>query len=177
MSEEVAKKSSRAVWWIVGIVGIVLIGVVAAFFWFGGSSVTAPPKVTVAEYQEKIESKVNRELQDRKHPLRQYVEKAHVTVDVTQAYVSGCRVFTKNGTNIAKEGSKNNVRRVEMQISTRWDGIIDKGGKTVVAITLEDVGGSFQMTDHAIIKTTAAVNIDDPKFWISLGSLLGLLLL
>ena len=174
MSEEVAKKSSHAVWWILG---IILIGVVAAFVWYGGSTLAAPSKITVAEYRENFEKKLNGELQDRSHPLRKLIEQAHVTVDVTQAYVSGIKIVTKDGTNVAEEGKRNNIRRVDIQISTRWDGVLHKNGKTVVNVTIEDVGGKFQATEHKIIKTDAVVNLEDPKFWMEAGALLGLLLL
>ena len=173
MSEEVARKSSHAIWWIAGIVGIVLIGVVAAFVWYGGSM----SKVTVAEYREKVEKKFNEELQDKSHPVRKLVETAHVTVDVKRAYVSGIKLTTKDGSNVAEIGGKNNIRQADIQISTLWDGIFHKGGKTVLRVTIEDVGGKFQTTGHEIFYTDAMMNLEDPKFWFDLGALLGLLLL
>ena len=174
MSEEVAKKSSHAVWWILG---IVLIGIVVAFFWFGGGSIATPQKITVAEYREKFEKKLNGELQDGGHPLRKLIEQAHVTVDVTQAYVSRIRIFTKDGSDVAEIGGKNNIRRVDIEVSTLWDGVLHKNGKTVLSVTVEDVGGKFQATGHKIIRTDAMVNLEDPKFWVEAGALLGLLLL
>ena len=174
MSEEVAKKSSHGVWWILG---IILIGVIAAFAWYGGSKPAAPSKITVAEYREKFEKKLNGELQDRSHPLRKLIEQAHVTVDVTQAYVSRIKIFTKDGADVAEIGGKNNIRRVDVEVSTLWDGVLHKNGKTVLSVTVEDVGGKFQATGHRIIRTDAMVNLEDPKFWVEAGALLGLLLL
>ena len=149
---------SNVIWWIVGLVAVAVVAGVVGF------GVSRPGgfrgnAVTVAEYRERVENKLNGELQNGEHPLRKLVEQAHYSVEVKQAWVSGCKVVTRDGSDIAERGGKNNVRRVDVEISTMWDGKIHKGGKTVLSVTLENIAGKFQATEHKIVKTNALVNL------------------
>ncbi len=124
---------------------------------------------TIAEFQESFEHEVNSALESPSHELRRRIEKAHASVSVHTAYISGCRITTKDGShNAGVDGS--NIRRIDLEITTRWDGIIHKNGYTVIGITIENIKGEAQMTDAKIISTNALVNMEDPEFWLDVGS-------
>ena len=133
-------------------------------------------EMTVAEFREKAESGINQALSSSNHDLRRYVEDAHKTVTVHSAYVSDFRVITKDGsTNAGAEG--NNIRRVELEITTRWDGMIHKNGYTVIGIEIDNISGEWKATQTGIIRTNALINTEDPKFWYEVGAAAALLLL
>jgi len=131
---------------------------------------------TVAEFREAAEQEINKALSDSSHNLRRYVENAHKTVTVHTAFVSDLRIITKDGsTNAGVEG--NNIRRINLEITTRWDGIIHKNGYTVIGIEIENINGEGKVTSAGIIRTNATVNTEDPNFWYEVGAAAALLLL
>ena len=163
------KKSVQKKWLWGLAAGIVLLLVL----FYPGSCLNT---VTISEYQEHIEQKINKQLGDSRHELRKMVENAHLTVNVTNAYVSRCAAETKDGSNDAGGYSGKNIRKVSMNITTRWDGLLHKGGETIVGIELENVNGNVQITKAAIIKSDALININDPKFWYNVGFTLGMMI-
>ena len=104
------------------------------------------------------------------------VEEAHLTVTVKDAYVSDCQIVTKDGSQNAGNLKGKNVRMISMKITTRWDGIIHSNGKTIIGITLENVGGKIQVTESKIVASNAIINTHDPKFWYALGYSIGTVL-
>ena len=163
------KKSVQKKWFWGLAAGIVLLAVL----FYPGSCLNT---VTLSEYQEHIEQKINKQLGDSEHKLRKMVENAHLTVNVTNAYVSRCAAETKDGSNDAGGYGGKNIRKVTMNITTRWDGLLHKGGETIVGIELENVNGNVQITKAAIIKSDALININDPKFWYAIGYSLGMMI-
>ena len=77
------------------------------------------------------------------------------------------KIITKNGKNrIVKESD---IRRIEVDITSLWAGFIDRG-KTVVHLVVEDTGDGLKPIEADISYTDAIVNIEDPKFWFAVAS-------
>ena len=171
-----AKKNNT--WLICSIAAVVLIGLITLVCISVNSPTSLSPKrtVSVADYREHIEKIINNQLMNTDNNLRKMVEDAHLTVTVTQAYVSDCRILTKDGSKNAGSLNGKNVRSVSMKITTRWDGNIHKNGKTIIGLTMENIGGKIQITESKIIYTDALVNIADPKFWYNVGFAIGTLI-
>ena len=131
--------------------------------------------MTVAEFREQAEQEINKALSSPSHDLRKYVENAHKTVTVHTAYVSDLQITTKDGGNNAGVEGKN-IRRIHLEITTRWNGMIHKNGYTVVGVDLENINGEGKVTNAGIIRTDALINTEDPKFWYEVGTAVALLL-
>ena len=157
--------------WIFGIVSSLAVVIFLVIALASGAN-----DMTVAEFREAAEQEINKALSTSDHDLRRYVENAHKTVTVHTAYVSDMQITTKDGSNNAgAEG--NNIRRIHLEITTRWDGMIHKNGHTVVGIDIESINGEAKVTSAGIIRTDAMVNTEDPKFWYEVGAAAALLLL
>ena len=156
--------------WIFGIIATLTAIILLIFVIAGGCS------MTVAEFREKAEQEINEALSSSSHDLRKYVENAHKTVTVHTAYVSALQITTKDGSNNAGVEGKN-IRRIHLEITTRWDGMIHKNGYTVVGIDVENINGEGKVTNTRIIKTDALINTEDPNFWHEVGAAAALLLL
>ena len=153
---------------IFGVVSVVLVCILL----FSGCG----NEKTVAEYGEELEWRINNELASSRNDLRRRVENAHVTVTVRSAYVSDLRITTKDGSNTAGADGKN-IRRIYLEITTRWDGFIHKNGCTVLGMEYENVNGKMKPTDVRIIRTDALVNTEDPEFWGEIAGTAAILLL
>jgi|GEM_PF-1179389 len=159
--------------WIFGIIAVLtaITAVIIVGVLDGGTS-----EITVAEFREAAEKEFNAALSSSNHDLRRRVENAHKTVTVHSAYVSDLRIITKDGSNNAGiEG--NNIRRINLEITTRWDGILHKNGYTVVGIEIENISDKWKVTNAGIIRTDAVINTEDPNFWYEVGAAAALLLL
>lgn len=159
--------------WIFGIASVLIVVILlfagATGDVFGGGQ-------TVAEFREAAEKEFNAALASPDHDLRRRVENAHKTVNVHSAYVSDLRITTKDGSNNAGvEG--NNIRRINLEITTRWDGIFHKNGYTVIGIEIENISGEWKVTSAGITRTDAMINTEDPNFWYEVGAAAALLLL
>lgn len=157
--------------WIFGIIAVLLAVVILGIMASGDDQ----PAITVAEFREQAEQEINKALSTSDHNMRKYVENAHKTVTVHTAYVSDLQITTKDGTNNAGVGGKN-IRRLHLEITTRWDGLIHKNGFTVIGTDLENINNEWKVTNSGIIKTDAIVNTEDPKFWYEVGAAAALLL-
>ena len=85
------------------------------------------------------------------------------------------QITTEDGTNNAGVGGKN-IRRLHLEITTRWDGLIHKNGFTVIGTDLENINNEWKVTNSGIVRTDALVNTEDPKFWYEVGAAAALLL-
>ena len=132
-------------------------------------------KVPVKEFSAKFERDINTALEYRGNAFRKYVEDSHGTVDVRYAYVSDLKVETKDGSDDAGTDGQN-IRRIRMEITAIWDGVIHKGGSTVIGIVLENVNGKFEVREPKIIRTDALINLRDSEFWFDTGWLIGALI-
>ena len=132
--------------------------------------------MSVADFLEQTEQKINRELSEPDHSFRLYVENAHKTVKVHTAYVSDLKVTTKDGSKHIGAGGKN-IRRIYVEITTRWDGMVHKNGYTVVGVDVENINGERKVTNARIVRSDAVVNTEDPKFWYRVGIIVAALLL
>ena len=155
--------------WIIGIIATLTAIILLIFVIAGGGS------MTVSEYREKAEQEINKALSSSSHDLRKYVENAHKTVTVHTAYVSDMQITTKDGSNnVGVEGK--NIRRIHLEITTRWDGMIHKNGFTVIGTDLENINNEWKVTNSEIVRTDAIVNTEDPKFWYKVGAAAALVL-
>ena len=146
--------------WIFGIVSLIVMVILLVIGAMGGDS----GEVTVAEFREAAEQQLNKDLATPGHGLRQYVENAHKTVTVHTAFVSDLKITTKDGSdNAGVQGS--NIRRIHLEITFRWDGIIHKNGYTVVGFEIENINGEGKVTSAGIVRSDALVNTEDPEFW------------
>ena len=170
--ELITKKNATLKKWLLGSAICIVLVVAIAFM----SHLPGITTVTVTDYQNHIEQKVNRELQSSSNRLKTLVEEAHVSVSVTKAYVSKCCAETKDGSNDAGNLDGKNIRKVYMEITTIWDGLIHKNGRTIIGIELEDVNGEVQLTKADFVKSDALINIYDRKFWYNVGVALGTLI-
>ena len=162
--------------WIFGIVSVILAVIVCCMMIPEDEAKPTKREMTVSEFREAAEQEINKSLSTKEHDLRKFVENAHKTVTVHTAYVSDLQITTKDGSNTAGVEGKN-IRRIHLEITTRWDGMIHKNGYTVVGIDLENINGEGKVTNAGIIKTDALVNTEDPKFWYEVGAAAALLLL
>ena len=126
---------------------------------------------TVEQYKSECVKSLNSQLGNPNDALRKFIENAHLTVTVTDAYVLSCEVTTLDGSSSAGENDSN-IHRVEAIIRFGWDGIIDKGGHSDLKLVID--AQTKQIKDSKIINTTAAINVEDPEFWFQVGELLGL---
>ena len=170
--ELITQKNATLKKWLIGTAVCIVLVVAIAFM----SHLPGITTVTVADYQNHIEQKVNRELQSSSNPMKRLVEEAHLSVSVTRAYVSKCRAETKDGSDDAGSLNGKNIRKVYMEITTNWDGLIHKGGTTVIGLELENINGKVEITKSAIVKTNALINIYDGDFWYKLGVAVGTLI-
>lgn len=120
--------------------------------------------VSVEEYRQRKIKEVNDALQYPDHLFRQQVESAHKTVDVKTAYVSDMRITTKDGK--SRIINESDIQRIEMTITSKWDGYFHKGGETVLQVTYENTDGKLKASQAKIIKTDAMINTKDPNFWL-----------
>lgn len=163
--------------------GIVLAVVITAFLFAGlgmaaycilgrdGRSLpalVAPPR-TVDDFRSEFIARTDAGLASPGHAVRKYVEKAHVSVTVSEAHVKTCCVTTVDGSNLAGEDDSN-ISEVRMVVHCSWDGKVHKGGHTDVEITLDKRMG--KVTNTRIVDTDALVNTEDPDFWITVGAAL-----
>ena len=152
-----------AVAMFVGIAGITAVVLIST------STATSIFSYTVSDFCRDLEKKTNDELQNPDHPVRKRVEMEHLTVSVYQAHVSNLEVQTKDGSNnVGRDLS--NVRSVSCDFTLLWNGIIHKGGRTVVHYEYECIDGKLHFIsskNHSgeIIYTDALITISDPKFW------------
>lgn len=159
--------------WIFGFVSV-LVAVILLFA--GAAGEVFGSEQTVAEFRETAEKEINAALSSSDHDLRRRVENAHKTVTVHSAYVSDLRLTTKDGSsNAGVDG--NNIRRINLEITTRWDGIFHKNGYTVIGIEIENISGEWKVTSAGITRTDAMINTEDPNFWYEVGAAAALLLL
>ena len=83
-------------------------------------------------------------------------------------------MYEDGSANVGVEG--NNIRRINLEITTRWDGMIHKNGYTVIGIEIENINGEGKVTSAGITRTDALINTEDPKFWYEVGAAAALLL-
>lgn len=139
----------------------------------GQSTVSEP---TVAEFQKDFCRKVDKELSSRDNDIRKRIEAAHATVTVKDAYVSFCRMTTRDGSdNAGRNGS--NISNVNFTIHTVWDGIFHKNGYTDLQIVLDVHGDKADVRTSEIVDTNAMINVEDPNFWYAVGATTAILLL
>ena len=159
-------------WSAYKVIGHSFLGLTALAISFFSAGCSDSPK-TVAEFANQYEKKINESLANPKNAFRKYVEDDHVTVDVKEAYVSDLKIETKDGSNNTGEGG-HNIRKIKMNITTKWDGFFHKDGTTVLGILIENVGGKFKITEQKIVKTDALIH--DLEFWFNAGWIVGVLL-
>ena len=80
--------------------------------------------------------------------------------------LTNLRDTTLDGSNYADHGK--NIATVTMEIEFRWDGLIDKGGTTILE-TVRDWQNEKE-TRSIITHSDAKINIEDPDFWNKLAS-------
>lgn len=173
LQRENASTSKSKKWgWPLAGCGCGLLAFVICALLIGGIS----GEYTVADFRNDTEQNINRALQQENNMIKQLVETAHVTVTLTEAYVSDVRATTKDGSNLAgRNGS--NIKNTKIYITTRWDGFLHKNGKTVVELSYERVRDEWKVMDAKIVETDAWVDITDSKFWYKVGVGIGVLLL
>jgi|GEM_PF-6666767 len=130
---------------------------------------------TVAQFRNYVERDINKELANLNNPVVKRIEAAHGTVTVKKIYVSDVQVKTKDGSDLAgPEG--NNVRSFSVAITSIWDGVFHKDGRTVLGILFENVNGELEVTAAKILQTDAMINMEDQNFWYNVGYGIGALL-
>ena len=161
------------------IIGVVVTILVIVGIAKGCGDPPPPPIYTVSQFENSFRNIMDSELSDPSHSIRKRIESAHATVDVNSAEVSYIKCLTFDGTNDAggKEGRK--IKNVRMRITTRWDGIFHKNGKTVLEVVLhrDSSNSEFTLQRGEIIESDAVVNIEDPEFWYKVGATAALFLI
>ena len=152
-----------------------VICLVAAIFEDEEAAAYESETCTVEQFRTYVEREINRELVKKDHPIAKRIESAHGTVTVKRLYVSDVQVETKDGSNIVGAEGKN-IRSFSVAITSIWDGVFHKDGRTVLGILFEDVNGKIEVTKAQIIATDAMVNMEDPDFWYNVGFGIGTLL-
>jgi hypothetical protein len=159
---------------------LVLIVILCVVYWAcctGKRTSKITSKTTVAEAEEIIKADTNEMLKDKNSDLsegvREFVEKAHVTVEVKASYATDVIIETRDGGDytVNRDGSSN-IRRLSIIIASDWDGVVHKDGRTVFALETD----GQNVLNVRILQTDAAVNIMDPKWWFKAGSALGAIL-
>lgn len=149
---------------------ILIILCVGIFIGFNSCS----KKYPVSEFKQRYVQKLNNELSDSNNPVRVHTEKIHSligSVTVTKAYVSNLKVDTKDGSDdVGKDGK--NIQRITVEITTEWDGLIHKDGRTVFEVAVVNADGNFKEAYKKKTFSDAYINLDDVGFWQSVISLL-----
>lgn len=168
------QRSWRGIVLSVVVTAFVLVSIGMAVYCLSGSSSVpfSSSPMTVAQYKAECIKRANSSLSDSNNALRKKVEDAHVTVNVTDAYVKDCSVTTFDGTDSAGQKGAN-VYKVTYTIRCEWTGFTEKG-YTDLEIVIDKQTNT--VLSNRIVKTTAKVNIDDPSFWWDVGCTIGLLL-
>lgn len=126
---------------------------------------------TVEEWVRVLTSSINEELRDTKNGpwknVYRHIESAHATVTAKSGYVKTCQVETIDGSN--KVGSnEENISRVHLVITVRWDGIIHRNGYTDFYFLLDPRQNTA--LEAKIIDTNAMINLEDPALWEEAGA-------
>ena len=156
-------------WLIGGIIAAILVVGLLAFCLWRGNSITPPPRQTVEEFCQEGIAEINAELAKFDSPVRKFIEDAHLTVTVYSAKVKSLVADTLDGTNFADDGK--NISTVTMEIEFRWDGIIHKGGTSILEIIVDIQNEKLVRAE--ITYTDALINFEDPDFWYQVGFLIG----
>ena len=69
---------------------------------------------------------------------------------------------------------KSGKLEIKFKIEFTWDGVIQKGGYTILEIEYDVQNDS--MIKSEITQTNAVINLEDPDFWFDLGRSIGPLL-
>ena len=161
-------------------VGLVLCGIiVAAAIKSQDKIVDDEPKVvekprvrTIDDVRAELKSSLEQELSSPSsslgQQLKQRIEKAHITVNVTSTKVVRVDVATIDGSNLAG-ADDDNVKSFSALIRFNWQGIIDSG-YTDLLIAYDAVNDRW---DSKIDYSTTPINIEDKQFWWDVGALIG----
>lgn len=123
---------------------------------------------TVWDVKRGIISIYNDALKDPNHRVRKQVEKAHLTVDVKNAYVLKCEIDTFDGSTNAGR-NLDNISLIKLTIHTVWDGIFQKNGTTDVQVVISSPAGESVSVSTRILQSNSRVNREDPGFWKEVG--------
>lgn len=120
----------------------------------------------VSSWQEEKIAELNTELLNAEHPLRLRVQERHLTVTVKEAKVTHFEAKTKH--NLGWTGWDGcNLEACTFDITFTWDGVLHKGGKTVLRIVMNPIDNEVSTVE--VIQTDAAINLGDNDTWKSLS--------
>ena len=171
-----SQSADKTGWLIGGIIAAVLVIGLLAFCLLrvnsaegSGGNIIAPHRQTVEEFRQEVITSLNAELAKSDCPAWKRIEEAHGTVTVYSAKVKSITVDTLDGSNYADEGR--NVSTVTMELEFHWDGIIHRGGTTILEIVYDEQADKLLRAE--ITYSDAMINIEDPNFWYNVGLVLG----
>lgn len=161
-------------WLIAGIFGTaVVLGIIFfAYRWGMTNNETAIHRQTVDEWCAQTTMEMNQELAIPNCPMRKRIEDAHVSVNVLYAKIISLTARTLDGTKYSDDGR--NIAAFKAKIEFTWDGVIQKGGYTILEIEYDVQNDS--MIKSEITQTNAVINLEDPDFWFDVGRSIGPLL-
>lgn len=120
----------------------------------------------VSSWQEEKIAELNTELLNAEHPLRLRVQDRHLTVTVKEAKVTHFEAKTKHDLGwTGWDGC--NLETCTFDVTFTWDGVLHKGGKTVLRIVMLPLNNEVSTVE--VIRTDAAINLGDNGTWKSLS--------
>jgi hypothetical protein len=120
----------------------------------------------VSSWQEEKIAELNTKLLNAEHPLRLRVQDRHLTVTVKEAKVTHFEAKTKHDLGwTGWDGC--NLETCTFDVTFTWDGVLHKGGKTVLRIVMLPLNNEVSTVE--VIRTDAAINLGDNDTWKSLS--------
>lgn len=168
-----AAKPFNPMWILAGGGGLIaLIFLVGIMLVLSGSGLAK--NQTKADYVSAFVADTQKLLNEPQNMFFKFVEEAHVSVTAKSATVKSCSADTIDGSDLAGQNDEN-ISRVYLCVTVKWDGILHKDGYSDVSIVID--AQQDQIIEAAITDSNAAVNINDPEFWKGIGEMGAILLL
>lgn len=127
---------------------------------------------SVDQFRSRLIASENQYLTRPDNKVCQKIADAHVTVTVTSATVSACRVYTVDGSNKAGKNDSN-ISEIDIVYTVNWHGIIQKNGFTEFELDYDYI--NKKVKDAKYLRSNALINLDTVD-WFGVGEELGALI-
>lgn len=146
--------------------------VIVVFAFIGGYFLLGPLLAggeSADQFCQRLIASENQSLTRPDNVVCQKIADAHVTVTVTGASVSSCRVHTVDGSNKAGK-NESNISEVDIIYTVNWKGIIQKNGFTEFEVDFDWI--NKKVKDAKYLRSNALINLDTVN-WFEVGAALG----
>lgn len=113
---------------------------------------------SIEDFRQEFITRMDQALVDPENRFRKKIENAHWTVKTTSARVTGCSVYTVDGSDRAGKDCAN-ISEIDCVVTAFWDGVIQKGGYTEIRMSID--GRTGQLKSCAYVGGNALFNAEE----------------